>query len=213
LSDAVADERLITGADGRRRCWWPGDDPEYIRYHDEEWGRPVVDDRRLFEKLCLEGFQSGLSWITILRKRENFRTAFADFDPVIVGQFGPNDVERLLGDAGIVRHRRKIESTINNAARALELAEECGSLARYIWSWEPTNPREARPPAEAEWPMPSTTATSTALSKDLKRRGWSFVGPTTAYAFMQAMGLVEDHVEGCSVGEVCRAERAALARP
>jgi DNA-3-methyladenine glycosylase I len=213
LSDSLAAEWLITGADGRSRCWWPGDDPEYIRYHDEEWGRPVVDDRRLFEKLCLEGFQSGLSWITILRKRENFRTAFADFDPVIVGQFGPNDVERLLGDAGIVRHRRKIESTINNAARALELAEECGSLARYIWSWEPTNPREARPPAEAEWPMPSTTATSTALSKDLKRRGWSFVGPTTAYAFMQAMGLVEDHVEGCSVGEVCRAERAALARP
>ena len=203
----------MRGADLVDRCWWCGDDPEYVRYHDEEWGRPVVDDTRLFEKICLEGFQAGLSWLTILRKRDNFRAAFAGFDPEVVSRFGEPEVQRLLADAGIVRHRKKIESAINNAARALDLIDECGSLAAYIWSWEPADPDEGRPSPEAEWPVPATTPTSTALSKDLKRRGWSFVGPTTAYAFMQSMGLVNDHVAGCASEQPCAAERTALARP
>ena len=201
------------GPDGTIRCWWPGDDPEYVRYHDEEWGRPVTDDVRLFEKLCLEGFQAGLSWLTILRKRDAFRAAFAGFDPARVASFDDGDVERLLGDAGIVRHRGKIESTINNAARALELIAEQGSLAAYVWSWEPGDPREDHPPPGSDAPLPASTATSVALSKDLKRRGWSFVGPTTAYAFMQAMGLVNDHVEGCAWRPICDRERAMITRP
>jgi DNA-3-methyladenine glycosylase I len=200
---------LRRGEDGVVRCWWPGDAADYVTYHDEEWGRPVVDDVRLFEKICLEGFQSGLSWLTILRKREHFRAAFAGFDPVAVARFDERDVARLLGDAGIVRHRRKIESAINNAARALELIEERGSLAAYFWSWEPTQPEGDG----GDGPVPATTATSAALAKDLKRRGWSFVGPTTVYAFMQAMGLVNDHVPGCAVGEDCEQERAGLVRP
>jgi len=159
-----------------------------------EWGFPQGNDHRLFEKMCLEGFQSGLSWLTILRKRDNFRVAFAGFDPEIVALFDESDVERLLGDAGIVRHRGKIEATINNAARAIEVTDEYGSLAAYFWSFEPAR---GKPPTEIE----PTTEVSVALSKDLKKRGWKFVGPTTAYAFMQAMGLVNDHLGGCFVRE------------
>lgn len=185
----------------------------YVSYHDEEWGRPVVDDRRLFEKICLEGFQSGLSWLTILRKREHFRAAFDGFDPQRVARYGARDVTRLLGNAGIVRHRGKIESTINNAKQALALADEFGSIAAYAWSWEPS-PEER--PVRVTWDvlraMP-TTARSTALSKDLKRRGWSFVGPTTIYAFMQAMGLVNDHVDGCHARRAVERDRKAVVRP
>ena len=196
-----------------KRCWWPGEDELYVTYHDREWGRPVVDDRRLFEKICLEGFQSGLSWITILRKRENFRKAFKDFDPKLVAKFGARDVQRLLKDAGIVRHRGKIESTINNARRALELIDEQGSLASYFWSWEPqASSRPKKITREAIGKMPITDQ-SIALSKDLKKRGWTFVGPTTCYAFMQAMGLVNDHVEDCYVrAEIDRA-RQTFIRP
>ena len=188
--------KVVTGADGVARCWW-GTEPEIYRaYHDEEWGRPTTDDDRLFEKICLEGFQAGLSWLTILRKRENFRSAFAGFDPEIVARFEETEVSRLLDDEGIVRHEGKIRSTINNARRAIELTEEFGSLCSYFWSWaEP----EAEPPAV----IPATSEVSTALSRDLKKRGWSFVGPTTLYAFMQAMGLVNDHLAECHVrGEV-----------
>ena len=188
-------DRLQVGADGRTRCSWPGELPDYIAYHDDEWGQPVHDDRRLFEKLCLEGFQSGLSWLTILRKRENFRAAFADFDPAVVAGFDEPEIETLLQDAGIIRHRGKIEATINNAGRALELIDECGSLDTYVWSWQPTEREpDVKDPSSD---FVASSATSTALSKDLKKRGWKFVGPTTVYAFMQAMGLVDDHVEGC----------------
>jgi DNA-3-methyladenine glycosylase I len=181
------------GADGVIRCWWCGDDPLYVRYHDDEWGHAVTDDVRLFEKLCLEGFQSGLAWITILRKREAFRTAFAGFVPEAVAAFGPDDVARLLGDAGIVRHRGKIESTINNAARMLDVRDEFGSLHAYVHRYRPE--RAARLTVAGEFH--ATCPESVAMSKDMKRRGWSFVGPTTMYAFMQAMGLVNDHIEGC----------------
>ncbi len=181
---------LLRGDDGRARCWWAGSAPEYQAYHDTEWGFPVTDDRRLFEKLCLEGFQSGLSWLTILRKREAFRSAFAGFDFEQVARFGAADVKRLLGDEGIIRHRGKIEATINNAQRAIELVEAEGSLTDYVWRFEPES---AMRPREM-----SQTPESRALSKDLKRRGWRFVGPTTVYAFMQAMGIVNDHVEGCA---------------
>lgn len=186
--------------DNKPRCWW-GEEPEIYRtYHDTEWGRPTTDDMLLFEKVCLEGFQAGLSWLTILRKRENFRSAFAGFDPSSLADFDDGDVARLLDDAGIVRHEGKIRSTINNAAQAIELIEETGSLATYFWSYaEPARP----PPTE----IPAITETSTAISKDLKRRGWSFVGPTTMYAFMQAMGLVNDHLAGCHVREMCVEER------
>ena len=199
-----------TGADGRVRCWWPGDDSGYVAYHDHEWGRPVTDDSWLFEKLCLEGFQSGLSWLTILRKRENFRAAFRGFDIAAVAAFGPGDIERLLDDAGIVRHRGKITSAVNNARRATEVIGEFGSLATYIWGWEPT-PAAAAPAGEEA--LPASTPESAALARDLKRRGWSFVGPTTVYAFMQSMGLVNDHIEGCFARVECEAERAALTRP
>jgi DNA-3-methyladenine glycosylase I len=195
--------------DGVVRCWWPGADPVYQRYHDEEWGVPVTDDHRLFEKICLEGFQSGLSWLTILRKRENFRAAFAGFDFDLIARFTARDIRRLLNDTGIVRHRGKIESTINNAKRARELRDESGSLANYFWQWQPDG--STRPPRltkEALMQM-STTPASIALSKDLKKRGWTFVGPTTVYAFMQAMGLVNDHVEGCF--RRAELERAAIA--
>ena len=197
-------------AGGRVRCWWPGDDEGHVAYHDREWGRPVTDDHRLFEKLCLEGFQSGLSWLTILRKRENFRAAFCGFDIAVVAAFGPGDVERLLADAGIVRHRGKITSAVNNARRATEVIEEFGSLAAYIWGWEPS---AAVAPPTGRGSLPPSTPESTALAKDLKRRGWSFVGPTTAYAFMQSMGLVNDHIEGCFARAECESERAALIRP
>jgi len=184
-------EGLARGDDGVARCAWGDSTPEYRVYHDEEWGRPVGDDVRLFEKLCLEGFQSGLSWLTILRKRGNFRAAFAGFDFAKVAEFGERDVERLLGDAGIIRHRGKIEATINNAQRALEMVEAEGSLARFVWSYDDPTP----------------------LAKELKRRGWRFVGPTTVYAFMQAMGLVNDHVAGCDAREPCERERAAFTPP
>ena len=198
------------GADRRVRCWWPGDDEAYVAYHDTEWGRPVIDGDRLFEKLCLEGFQSGLSWLTILRKRTNFRAAFAGFRIDAVAAFGSDDVERLLGDAGIVRHRGKITSAVNNARRAAEVIEEFGSLGAYIWGWEP---KSAPAPPTGRDSLPATTPESVALAKDLKRRGWTFVGPTTAYAFMQSMGLVNDHVEGCFARSECETERAALTRP
>ena len=167
--------KVVTGLDGKKRCFWAGSDPLYVTYHDDEWGVPTHDDNRLFEKICLEGFQSGLSWITILRKRENFRRAFRGFDFAKVAKFGARDVARLLKDAGIVRHRGKIASTINNARRAIELKREFGSLSNYFWQWK--DPK--------------------ALAKDLKSRGWTFVGPTTVYAFMQAMGLVNDHARTC----------------
>lgn len=185
-------DRLRTGPDGVTRCWWCGDDPLYVRYHDDEWGHEVVDDTRLFEKLCLEGFQSGLSWLTILRKREGFRAAFAGFDPATVASFGPADVERLLGDAAIVRHRGKIESTVNNARRMLELEAEHGSLYRWVQQYRP---EPVRPTVTSE--LRATSPESVAMSKALKKLGWSFVGPTTVYAFMQAMGLVNDHIDGC----------------
>ena len=204
---------LITAGSTRRRCAWCGTDPLYVAYHDDEWGRPVANDQRLFEKICLEGFQAGLSWLTILRKRQHFRAAFHDFEAARVARYTSRDVDRLLGNAGIVRHRGKIESTVNNAKRALELADEFGSLASYAWSWEPP-PRER--PVPVSWAavkaMPATP-TSTALSKDLKRRGWSFVGPTTIYAFMQAMGLVNDHVDGCFTRAAVERARRGMRRP
>jgi len=186
---------LITGDDGKVRCWWPGTDEQYLKYHDEEWGRGVTDNFRLFEKICLEGFQAGLSWLTILRKRENFRSAFAQFDFHKVAKFTDADVERLVLDAGIVRHRGKILSTINNAQRALELLTEFDSLHTYFLQFQP--PARKSPLTWTEAQILTTSPESTALSKDLKKRGWTFVGPTTAYAFMQAMGLVNDHLEGC----------------
>ncbi len=205
---------LVVGEDGVTRCWWGAvESVEYRAYHDEEWGRPMLDDQRLFEKLCLEGFQSGLAWLTILRKREGFRDAFAGFDPAVVARFGPDDVERLLADASIVRHRGKIQSTINNARRALELIEEFGSIAAYVWGFEPSP--AARPETITYmWLMQQAqTDASRDLARDLKQRGWTFVGPTTVYAFMQAMGLVNDHVEGCDAREPCARARAALIPP
>jgi len=186
------EDGLVIGVDGKARCWWCGDDEEYIRYHDQEWGRGRTDDFRLFEKICLEGFQAGLSWLTILRKRDNFRAAFADFNFHKVAKFCDSDVERLVLDSGIVRHRGKILSTINNAKRALDLLSEFDDLYSYFCQFRPKSQ-----PIRVNAAIPSRTPESTALSKDLKKRGWSFVGPTTSYAFMQAMGLVNDHVQGC----------------
>lgn len=180
-----------------------------MAYHDNEWGRPVTDDRRLFEKICLEGFQAGLSWITILRKRENFRNAFDHFDFTKVARYTEQDVDRLVLDAGIVRHRGKIQSTINNAARAIDMKQEFGSLASYFWSWKPTLSERPKSQARADLQAMAKTATSVALSKDLKKRGWSFVGPTTVYAFMQAMGLVNDHVGECH----CHADIEKIKKP
>ena len=196
---------VVVAEDGVARCAWGDSTPEYRSYHDAEWGFPVGDDVRLFEKLCLEGFQAGLSWLTILRKREAFRAGFAGFDFERVARFGPRDVERLLGDAGIVRHRGKIESTVNNAQRAVELVEAEGSLAAFVWSFEPD--RANGPSVEAQ------TEESRALAKELKRRGWTFVGPTTVYAFMQAMGLVNDHAEGCEARSRAVTARAAFTPP
>ena len=196
-----------------KRCAWVGDDPLYIEYHDREWGFPVADDRRLFEKVCLEGFQSGLSWLTILRKRDAFREAFFDFDHDRVAKMGARDVQRLLGNAAIVRHRGKIESTINNAKRARELAAERGSLAAYFWSFEPArSTRPSRLTREVLQTM-ATSAESVALAKDLKRRGWTFVGPTTIYAFMQAMGLVNDHVHECDARVAAARARSGFKPP
>jgi DNA-3-methyladenine glycosylase I len=180
---------LLPGPDGEPRCWWGVGTPEYVRYHDEEWGRPVRDDRALYEKLCLEAFQSGLSWLTILRKREAFRAAFADFDPAAVAAFGDDDVARLMADAGIVRNRAKIEAAIANARAVLEL----DSLTELLWSFSPGE----RPAPRGRGDIPAVTPESTAMAKELKRRGFRFVGPTTAYALMQACGLVNDHIDGC----------------
>ena len=200
--------------DGRDRCFWAdAASPVYVDYHDREWGWPVSDDRRLFEKICLEGFQAGLSWLTILRKREAFRAAFDGFDFERVARFGETDVERLLGDAGVVRHRGKIESTINNARRACEIVEQRGSLAAYFWSFEPDPASRPATLTESVLRTMSTSAESVALSRDLKRRGWTFVGPTTVYAFMQAMGLVNDHVEGCWVRDSIEDARRGFRRP
>ncbi|MEQ8398345.1 DNA-3-methyladenine glycosylase I [Thalassobaculum sp.] len=197
----------IPGPDGEPRCRWCGAAPEFLGYHDTEWGFPVDDDRRLFEKLCLESFQSGLSWRTILAKRDNFRAAFLGFDFDRVARFTPHDVDRLLKDDGIVRHRGKIEAVVNNAARACELVSREGSLATFIWRYEP-DPRQAAAPQTA-----STSAQSIALSKDLKKLGWKFVGPTTVYAFMQAMGLINDHVADCVIRAKVEQARAGFRRP
>jgi DNA-3-methyladenine glycosylase I len=203
---------LVRHADGVPRCWWAGSDALYLDYHDNEWGRPVTDDNRLFEKICLEGFQAGLSWLTILRKRDAFRRAFAGFDIERVAKFGARDVNRLLKDSGIVRHRGKIESTINNARRAAAVAGEYGSLTSYVWRWEPAAKSRPRRLTKRALMRLGVTSESTALNKDLKRRGWTFVGPTTIYAFMQAMGLVNDHVEGCASRSVVEAARNSLKR-
>jgi DNA-3-methyladenine glycosylase I len=203
------DRGLATGEDGRRRCWWGTAAPEYVRYHDEEWGCPVVDDDRLFERLSLEGFQSGLSWLTILRKREAFRAAFAGFEIAEIARFGPRDVRRLMADEGIVRNRRKINATIENARAAARIQEENGSLAALLWSFRPGRRHAPRKLAD----LPASTPESTALARELKGRGFGFVGPTTAYALMQACGLVNDHLAGCAVrGAVERERRPALRR-
>jgi DNA-3-methyladenine glycosylase I len=194
---------LVTGDDGQPRCGWGVSTPDYVAYHDTEWGFGVTSDVRLFEKICLEGFQSGLSWLTILRKREGFRAAFAGFEPEAVARFGERDVERLLGDTGIVRHQGKIRSTINNAARTVEMIEQHGSLAAFFWPHATFG--------DAPTDIPALTDTSTMLSKQLKKLGWSFVGPTTMYAFMQAMGLVNDHLDGCCVRDQAESGRRAAA--
>jgi DNA-3-methyladenine glycosylase I len=197
--------RTFLGEDGKARCRWCAATPEYVAYHDTEWGFPVSDDRRLFEKLSLEGFQSGLSWRTILAKRDNFRAAFREFDFERVARFGARDVKRLLADAGIVRHRGKIEAVINNAQRARELVKREGSLAAFMWRYEPDKLRKPQ--------TLSTSPESIALSKDLKKLGWGFVGPTTVYAFMQAMGLINDHVEGCMIHRKVEKARKSFKRP
>ncbi|WP_337266196.1 DNA-3-methyladenine glycosylase I [Oryzifoliimicrobium ureilyticus] len=209
----MSETGIIIGADGKARCHWHGNLPDYLRYHDEEWGWPVSSDIRLFEKLCLEGFQSGLSWLTILRKRENFRAAFSGFDFEKVALFDDADIDRLVADAGIIRHRGKIVSTINNARRALELREEFGSLAHYFWSFEPASSQRPAVVDRAVLLANPTTPISVQISKDLKKRGWTFVGPTTVYAFMQAMGLVNDHIEGCFCRPEVEAMRAEFVRP
>lgn len=204
---------ITTEPDGIARCWWGASDPLYRPYHDTEWGRPVADDRTLFEKLSLEGFMAGLSWLTILRKRPAFRAGFANFEADAIASFGPHDVERLLVDAGIVRHRGKIEAVVNNARRLAELRDEFGSLAAYAWSWEPDP--ATRPAALDHEALLAVTFSpeAKAMSTDLKRRGWRFVGPTTVYSFMEAMGLVNDHLTGCSVRDEVEGERRAFVRP
>ncbi len=197
----------IEGPDGETRCQWCGAAPEFLAYHDNEWGFPVDDDRRLFEKLCLESFQSGLSWRTILAKRENFRAAFHGFDFNKIARFDERDVERLLKDAGIVRHRGKIEAVINNARQVQMLVQEEGSLAAFLWRYEPDSKALAEPQTA------STSDASVALSTELKKRGWKFVGPTTVYAFMQAMGLINDHVHDCVIRGKIDAARKQFKRP
>lgn len=204
---------LVCGQDGLRRCLWGSQHPDYESYHDREWGVPVADDRLLFEKICLEGFQAGLSWLTILRKRETFREAFCDFDFERIANYSDHDIRRLLANPGIVRHRGKIEATINNARRACEMASQCGSLAAFFWQWEPK--ASARPVRLDYSTLLTLTASpeSTSMSRALKRRGWRFVGPTTAYAFMQAMGLVNDHIEGCHARPRVEEHRRLFTRP
>lgn len=201
--------KAIAHDDGLVRCGWAGSAPDYLAYHDEEWGRPVFEDRRLFEKLCLEGFQSGLSWITVLRKRPRFREVFADFDPEKVARFGEPDVLRLLSDAGIIRHRGKIEASIGNAKALLSLLETERSLSDYVWRFEPAPKDRPKKITPAVLSTLGTSPASVALSKDLKKRGFRFVGPTTVYAFMQAMGLVNDHLETCAFRAECESLRAA----
>jgi DNA-3-methyladenine glycosylase I len=207
------DNGLIVGDDGIQRCWWHGNDPEYLRYHDEEWGVPVKDDIRLFEKISLEGFQAGLSWLTILRKRDNFRQAFDGFDFIKIAKYDTRKVDALLNNEGIIRHRGKIEATINNAARVQEIITEHSSFAAYVWSFEPlssTRPKQCDYKTLSQITMDEQ---SKALSKDLKKRGFKFVGPTTCYAFMQSMGIVNDHVEGCCCREKIHAARQQFKRP
>ena len=199
----------LVGSDGLQRCWWCGDDDQYIDYHDSEWGKPVADDQRLYEKICLEGFQAGLSWITILRKRSAFRSAFCEFDMERVAGFSSVRVDQLMLDAQIVRHRGKIESTINNAQRAIELSDEFGSLAHFLWRFEPAKSKVL----EQRSQMVAHRPESTALSKELKKRGWSFVGPTTCYSLMQAMGMVNDHLRDCHQWKVIDELRSGFARP
>ena len=191
---------LVVGDDGLPRCAWGVSTPDYVAYHDDEWGTGVTSDVRLFEKICLEGFQSGLSWLTILRKRDAFREVFAGFEIDRVARFTQEDVTRLLSDARIVRHRGKILSAINNAQRARELQQEFGTLSSYVWSWQPSPESRPRRRTKEVLMTMATTPESVALSKDLRKRGWTFVGPTTIYAFMQAMGLVNDHVDDCLFG-------------
>ena len=204
---------VAKGDDGVARCGWCLGAPEYEAYHDDEWGRPVADDVRLYEKLCLEGFQSGLSWLTILRKRDGFRRAFAGFDPAVVATFGPADVDRLLGDAGIVRHRGKIEAAIANARATLGVQADHGSLAAFVWSFAPPPRRRGEPVPARLGDLTSTTPESTALAKALKKAGFRFVGPTTAYAAMQSLGLVNDHLQGCQVRTACDRDRKAVVVP
>jgi DNA-3-methyladenine glycosylase I len=209
----IPPDGVLTGDDGISRCWWCGVDPIYRSYHDREWGRPVADDTRLFEKICLEGFQSGLSWLTILRKRENFRAAFKSFDLDSVARFNTHSVDRLMRDAGIVRNRAKIEATINNARRCLDLIDERGSLAAYVWSFEP--PSSSRP-RRLDWEalvQMGTSSEAIAMSKDLKRRGWTFVGPTTIYSVMESVGLANDHMSACDLRAEVERERATFPRP
>ena len=209
----MAKKGLLTGVDGITRCGWAGEDDLYRSYHDDDWGRPMVEDGALFELLMLEAFQSGLSWLTILRKRDGFRAAFDGFDIGKIARYGEKDVERLLGDAAIVRNRAKVLATINNARRYEDLAEEFGSLGAYVWGYEPD---PGSRPKDLDWDtlltMPKT-AESTSMSKDLKKRGWSFVGPTTVYSFMQSAGIVNDHIEGCDLREQCERDRARFTRP
>jgi DNA-3-methyladenine glycosylase I len=200
---------IVVGPDGYARCWWGTSTADYVTYHDEEWGRPVTDDSRLYEKLVLEGFQSGLSWLTILRKRPAFRAGFADFDPEIVAEYDEHDVLRLLADAGIVRHRGKIEAAIKNAQAVVALQQEGTSLAQFVWTYAPTT-QERDERADWQWAVPGLTATSKRLAKDLKARGFVFIGPTTTYAFMQAMGLVNDHLPDCHVCESVTTQQAVV---
>ena len=210
MSDLTA-AGVVRGGDGVRRCPWSTSAPEYEEYHDSEWGRPVVDDVRIFEKLCLEGFQSGLSWLTILRKRPGFRRAFAGFQPEDVARFGEADIERCLQDASIVRHRGKIEAAIANARATLDVQDRYGSLAALVWSYEPRRTGRRAPAHLGD--LPSVTPESTALSKQLRSLGFRFVGPTTVYAAMQSLGLVNDHLKGCAARAACERDRRALARP
>jgi DNA-3-methyladenine glycosylase I len=211
VTDDWREISVVRGSDGRRRCGWSVSAPENVAYHDNEWGRPVIDDTRLYEKLCLEGFQSGLSWLTILRKRERFREAFAGFDPERVAHFGARDIKRLMNDAGIVRNRGKIEATIANARATLKVQEGGGSLAALMWSFEPT--RRGRRVPERLGDLASVTAESKALAASLRGVGFRFVGPTTAYAAMQSLGLVNDHFKGCHVRVACNKERQATIVP
>jgi DNA-3-methyladenine glycosylase I len=206
-------EGIAIGDDGLARCWWSDSDPLYRAYHDTEWGRPVSDDRRIFEKLSLEGFQSGLSWLTILRKRPNFRRAFGDFEPAVVAGFDDGDIERLMHDAGIVRNRAKIEATINNARRYPALVDEFGSLAAFFWRFEPDPASRPKRFDHTTLMTLGASAESKALSKELRTRGWAFVGPTTAYAAMESLGIVNDHLDGCHVRPAVEADRTVFRRP